>query len=433
MKPKFNAYSTTNATYGNFYEDIKAKVKDDQERHKRLSNQYQNSYQDIETKFLNNYKNYNYYHKKAGFNTTTINNASLNFIRARTPNLLLKDSSIVGNFSSSLTGLMNLGNTCYINTCLQILIHCTPFISKFLEMSNKMFQKKIRPSPISDAFYELLIQIYENNNQIDYIDPNIFVEKMTSLHRHFYGNQQHDAQEFCRFLLQDFNCELNEVENPSSYRNEIAYNKDKRQMFINYKNDCLSKENSFITDLFIGYFSFEYTCECGFKEYSFSQFLDLPVQMDPGFHRFDLLQMLKNTFKKKSIVDMAENCAVCNRTSHKTEMMRIASLPQILIISLQRINPDNGKKNNSPVNFTESMDLTQIIDTDISDNYSSIYNLFAVTNHVGEINTGHYFSYIKIGNIWFCFEDIRVYKIGPHIDLTSKEIYTLFYMRSNYY
>jgi ubiquitin C-terminal hydrolase len=295
-----------------------------------------------------------------------------------------------------------------------------------------MFQKKVRPSPISDAFYELLMQIYENNNQIDYIDPNIFVEKITSLHRHFYGNQQHDTQEFCRFLLQDFNCELNEVENPSSYRKEIAYNKDKKQMFIDYKNDCLSKENSFITDLFIGYFSFEYSCECGLKEYSFSQFLDLPLQMEPGFHRFDLLQMLKNTFKKKSIVDMAENCAVCNRTSHKTEMMRIASLPQILIISLQRINPDNGKKNNSPVNFSESMDLTEIIDTEISENYSLRYNLFAVTLHVGEINTGHYFSYIKIGNIWFCFEDIRVYKIGPHIDLTSKEIYTLFYMRSNY-
>jgi ubiquitin C-terminal hydrolase len=299
-------------------------------------------------------------------------------------------------------------------------------------MSNKMFQKKIRPSPISDAFYELLIQIYENNNQIDYIDPNIFVEKITSLHTHFYRNQQHDAQEFCRFLLQDFNCELNEVENPSSYRKEIAYNKELKQMFIDYKNDCLSKENSFISDLFLGYFYFEYSCECGLKEYSFSQFLDLPVQMDEGFHRFDLLQLLKNTFKKKSIVNMAENCAFCNRTSYKTEMMRIASLPQILIISLQRINPDNGKKNNSPVNFSENMDLSEIIDTQISDNYSSRYNLFAVTNHVGEINTGHYFSYIKIRNIWFCFEDIRVYKIGPHIDLTNKEVYTLFYMRNNY-
>ena len=30
-------------------------------------------------------------------------------------------------------------------------------------------------------------------------------------------------------------------------------------MFNNYKKDCLSKENSLITDLFIGYFSFEYS------------------------------------------------------------------------------------------------------------------------------------------------------------------------------
>ena len=61
--------------------------------------------------------------------------------RARTINILLKDSSIIGNISSSLTGLQNLGNTCYINTCLQNLIHSTPFISKFLEISNKIFEK----------------------------------------------------------------------------------------------------------------------------------------------------------------------------------------------------------------------------------------------------------------------------------------------------
>ena len=383
-----SSFYTTNSTYGNFYYDIQKKVKEDQERQKRTSNQFQNNnYAPSNTR--NNYHNTN-------------NNP---IPRAKTPNLLLKDSSIVGNISSSLTGLQNLGNTCYINTCLQNLIHCTPFISRFLEISNKIFEKNIRPCPISDAFYELLLQIYDNNHneQNDYINPCNFVDKFCSLHNQFYGNHEHDTQEFCRFLLQDFNCELNEVVSPSSY----------------------------ITDLFIGFFSFEYICECGYKEYTFSQFLDLPIQMNSNINGFDLFQMIQNNFYRKSYVDMGENCKFCKRTSKKNEIMRIASLPQILIISLQRINQHNGKKNEVPVKFYEGIDLREIIDSELSDGSSTKYNLFAVSNHVGEINTGHYYNYIKIGKIWYCFEDSKVFQVGYQIEMNSREVYTLFYTRNN--
>ena len=411
MRSRFNNFYTTNSTYGSFYEDIKKKVKEDQEQQRRESNQYEYSHPN----YSNNYHNNN--------NINTLN-------RPKTPILPLNDSSIVGSISSSLTGLMNLGNTCYINTSLQNLIHCTPFIARFLEVSNNIMQKKAHPTPISEAFYELLLQIYDNNNQEDYINPGGFVEKFTSLHNQFYGNQEHDTQEFCRFLLQDFNCELNQVLNPSIYRKEMAYDRDKRKMFKIYKDDCHTKENSIITDIFIGYFSFEYNCECGFKEFSFSQFLDLPVQMNSGINGFDLFQMLQNNFYRKSYVDMGENCRFCKRTSKKEEIMRVAYLPQVLIISLQRINK-NGMKNEAPVRFYEGLDLREIIDAEISDGSSTKYNLFAVTNHIGEINTGHYFSYIKIGKNWYCFEDSKVYKVGYQINMTSKDVYTLFYMRSN--
>ena len=412
MRSRYSNFSTTNSTYGSFYEDIKNKVKQDQEQQRRQSNQYEYSHPN----YSSNYHNNN--------NSNTIN-------RTKTPVLPLHDSSIVGSITSSLTGLINLGNTCYINTSLQNLIHCTPFIAKFLEVSNNILQRKTNSTPISEAFYELLLQIYDNNNQEDYINPGGFVEKFTTIHNLFYGNQEHDTQEFCRFLLQDFNCELNMVTNPSIYKKEMAYDRDKKKMFKNYKNDCHSKENSIITDTFIGYFSFEYNCECGYKEFSFSQFLDLPVQMNSGINGFDLFQMLQNNFYKKSYVDMGENCRFCKRTSKKEEIMRVAYLPQVLIISLQRINPKNGMKNEAPVKFYEGLDLREIIDAEISDGSSTKYNLFAVTNHIGEINTGHYFSYIKIDKNWYCFEDSKVYKVGYQINMKSKEVYTLFYMRSN--
>lgn len=111
--------------------------------------------------------------------------------------------------------------------------------------------------------------------------------------------------------------------------------------------------------------------------------------------------------------------------------MKIASLPYILIISLQRINPKTGMKNEANVKFYEGLDLKEIIDTETQRGDCTKYNLFAISNHIGNINSGHYYSQIKIKNNWYCFEDSKVYKIGPQIDMNTKEVYTLFY-RANY-
>ena len=397
-----SSYYTTNSTYGSFYSEKKRKIQEDRNKEiskKEISNKYDNTYANIE---------YNKYTSK----------------------ISMKKESLIESISTSLNGLNNLGNTCYINTCLQNLIHCETFIKKFLNEINTINSlKNSKTYPISNSFYELLLQMYETNK--DYINPINFVNTFINIHNNFKKYQENDTQEFCRYLLQDFNYELNIIESPSNYKKELPKKDNKNEMFINYKNDCLSKEKSIITDLFIGYFSFEYICECGYKQYTFSQFLDLPIQMDSNIQGYDLYQMIRNNFYKKSYVDMGENCSFCKRTSKKNEIMKIAYLPNILIISLQRINPKYEIKNESYVKFYEGFDLRDIIDTDIKDIKETKYDLFAVSNHIGHINSGHYFSHIKIGNEWYCFEDSKVYKIGVQIDMNTKEVYTLFYKRHN--
>ena len=467
-----SSYYTTNSTYGEFYK----KNERNQPRPEDIIRNQQRNLREHE-KVVNNYNNYDIrgtpieneitshlketreheetlrkhgeikrlYEEKVNQNNEfeinnkvkPLNNVMSSYYDRIRSNEKITDKNNYNNSSNrnstpledtilnSLTGIQNLGNTCYINTCLQNLIHNKKFINKFLSV----FKEQSNSTPISNSFYYLLTQISENNtyDKNDSINPLIFVDTFKKLHKNFEGFQEHDTQEFCRYLLQDLNNELNQVQYPSSYKKEMAKNKTKKESFDLYVKDCLSKENSIITDLFIGYFSFEYKCECGFREYSFSQFLDLPIQMDAKVQGFDLYQMLRNNFYKTSYVDMGETCSFCRRTSKKNEIMKIAKLPNILIISLQRINPKTGMKNNARVKFYEGLDLKEIIDPETQRADYTKYDLFAISNHIGSINTGHYYSNIKIGQNWYCFEDSKVYKIGPQIEMNTQEVYTLFY------
>ena len=54
--------------------------------------------------------------------------------------------------------------------------------------------------------------------QMNNISPSDFKDSFTSLHKEFFDNLEYDTQEFCRFLLQDFNRELKTIETPSSYK-----------------------------------------------------------------------------------------------------------------------------------------------------------------------------------------------------------------------
>ena len=142
-------------------------------------------------------------------------------------------------------------------------------------------------------------------------------------------------------------------------------------------------------------------------------------------------ELLKLYFQTEEI-DFESICEKCkNKCKHKKEI-KISRPPEILILSLQRINGSNQKKLGYSVKFPQILDIYEYIDHDCGYDKESKYNLFGVINHVGSINSGHYYSYVNLDNKdWFEFNDSLVNNL-TNFPESSKSVYALFYIKQKY-
>ena len=148
------------------------------------------------------------------------------------------DKSDIQKIITSEIGFRNLGNTCFMNTCLQNLIHTEYFIQMLFSKSNLISDK----TPISQKFTELCKEFISTSSSA--ISPDDFKREFGYKHRMFSGYRQQDTQEFYRFLLEDMNSELNEVKHPAPYKELSTLDKTKEQCDKEFDELFRKRENS---------------------------------------------------------------------------------------------------------------------------------------------------------------------------------------------
>ena len=76
-----------------------------------------------------------------------------------TTNGNILDTIMLTSIKNNLLGIINIDNSCYINSIIQILLHCDIFLKHFQEKHNIIIKK---PYSLIYLFYELLLNIYIN-------------------------------------------------------------------------------------------------------------------------------------------------------------------------------------------------------------------------------------------------------------------------------
>ena len=326
-----------------------------------------------------------------------------------------------------LTGLCNLGNTCYINSCMQILSNIHE-LNEYISLIHKSFENN--KSDVDVLFlieWKSLYDLMWSKNVT--ISPNRFIKIIQVISKQkkmmlFSGYEQNDVTEYLYFLLECFHNGIKKCTNHLWEKQLKHISKYNDKKFLEYYTLHYSNNFSLIELLFSGCYEIKIieqeTNKIISKRYDNFYMIDLQL------NSVNLNECLDEYFKNEEMNEENNNQYYddndkCYKNIYK--QTKIIHKPKILIIHLKRWS-NNLRKNQRIIHFDlNELNMTKYIKT----NKEVKYDLFGIINHSGNIFGGHYHSYIKNdNNKWYIFNDTQVSEIKETNIKTNKN-YVLFY------
>lgn len=316
------------------------------------------------------------------------------------------------------SGLVNRGNTCYMNSTLQALLHLPPLAHALLMLEPDQLYGRFggHPSSKFDALNEMAAlsrrTVLKRSNEAP-ASPSAFIHNLKLYARTLVKFRQEDAHEFLRFLLDamQYCC--------------VAKAPKTLKPF-----DAL-RETTLIHKIFGGKLRSRVQCQrCKHNSDTFDPMLDL--SLDIRRLRSDTLIAALENFTSMDILSGSEKykCEKCNRPVEATKHFTIHEPPVVLTIHLKRFTL-SGQKISKPIAFGEEVVLGKNV---LSEGISpQRYRLHAVVHHHGSgPNSGHYVATVRgttSGNRWYEMNDSSVYpsRAAP---TGARDAYMLFYVRA---
>ncbi|KAI9008029.1 hypothetical protein BC832DRAFT_591282 [Gaertneriomyces semiglobifer] len=388
---------------------------------------------------------------------------------------------------SGLRGFYNLGNTCFMSSILQTMIH-NPLL-KFYFLSDK-HNRGLCPKRNHNCMACQLDTVFHEfySGQTKPYGPASFLHAMWMSQKHMAGYSQQDAHEFFISLA-------NEIHNNCAAERDMLHVRGCK---------CI------VHQTFAGLLQSDVTCSsCQNVSTAHDPMLDLSLEVKrrpkSGKHKPNTAdkkapsgvngttedpatvpkaEAIKDTGLKKvakgkikesldvctlgdcldgfTVPEKLEyTCSSCHECKEATKQMSVKKLPPVLSIQLKRFEhsakSSSSSKIDAIVKVPAELDMTPyttraiklrnklrgssagrkgskigaITESPMDGIPSYKYSLFAVVSHTGKLETGHYTTYAKVREQWFAFDDHNV-TLADQKEVLEGNGYMCFYLRNGH-
>jgi len=340
-------------------------------------------------------------------------------------------------------GLMNLGNTCYLNAILQCMRH-VPDLTVFLQKHSDTWIHKdnSKETALCNA-YKTLTEDMWGATAPACLRPAGFIHFFRkalegTMFDHMLIPMQHDGHEALVFLID----QLHEAMKRPLNVNVVAPEDSPVHAALTAWKSSVAPNYSPIVDYFWGLMQVTVVCQgCQTKSCRYEPFSELNVEF-PDKKSATLTECMDHQFQGEAIDEYS--CEKCSPEPPKgsgqerpkrhpgTIYRKIWKLPQNFIVTLKRFNANGSKCNaNFATDVVVKFEKWFADDTPEKSKVAD-YSLHSIVNHHGSSGGGHYNAEVKspTSGEWLVYDDETVGRLPdttkPHFGPMN---YILFFRR----
>uniref|UniRef100_A0A336LW92 Ubiquitin carboxyl-terminal hydrolase n=1 Tax=Culicoides sonorensis TaxID=179676 RepID=A0A336LW92_CULSO len=304
------------------------------------------------------------------------------------------------------SGMINMGNTCYLNSTLQALFH-VPSVASWLYSDVEHRQRCCENESngcIICAMAKTLIQSQTNTNSP--MRPQNVYYKLKMICKHLTPGRQEDAHEFLRYLIEAM---------------EKAY----LARFKGWKEfDQYTKETTPLNQILGGYLRSAVKClSCHHVSVTFQHFQDLLLDIRKANSIDEGVELY---FARERLEDTGYKCEACKKRVTATKQFSIERAPIALCVQLKRFSMLGGKINKH-ISMKHTLNLSNYA-SNKAEGKNLVYRLVSLVTHIGA--SQHCGHYTAIGSTesgqYYHFDDSMVSHVQPQ-RVVDTQAYLLFY------
>lgn len=356
-----------------------------------------------------------------------------------------RDQKSKSHLPLGLRGLNNLGNTCFMNSVLQALLHTPPLRNYFLssrhnrEMCRKRSADRLCVPCDMDAMFCAIF----SGDQTPY-SPAQFLYSWWQYSENLATYEQQDAHEFFISIL-----------------DRIHEKESKLDHVIRDNGDCQCVAHR----CFYGVLRSDVTCtSCGYVSSTYDPCIDLSLDLGPSTsYAMDGSKPSKSnetsgsstllgsldlfTEPEKLGPDQKLFCENCQEKQDALKQMSIKKLPLVLCLHIKRFEHSVIKRLSRKIDrhlqFPFSLDMKPYLSSSIlkkrfgnrmfsfdgdESDVTSEYEVFAVVTHSGMLESGHYVTYLRLRNRWFKCDDAWITEVDEEV-VRASQCYLIYYVQ----